>query len=1218
MTTATVTRQLDQENPWPGLESFKEDAHAFFYGRDDETESLLSHVLDAPVTILYGRSGLGKTSLLQAGLFPMLRDRNFLPVYVRFELKPGGARLSRQLHQSVHDSIRVDLPDAMLPSDYESLWEYLHGAVFELWNAQNYPLTPVIVLDQFEELFTLGERVSDRVRAFRDELGDLAENRIPADLAARIDHDEAVADRFNLRSRNYKLLISLREDFLPHLEEWCRLIPTLGRSRVRLLPLQAAQALDAVRKPASHLMSDDLARRVVDIIDGEDLHLGSHTVLPDVARSGDNPCTAEVEPALLSLFCRELNEERKRRGQPYFDEDLVEDAKRDILSNYYSSCVGDLPPRVAHFIEFELITEKGFRDSYVREDAVPAHLTEDELGQLISSRLLRLEDRYGAQRIELTHDVLTGVVREHRDRRRAEEEKAALATHAEQERQALEQAAAQREAELDRERRVGRRLRWLSAVLAIVCVAAVVLALVAVKYWHSAADAREVANARSLEALAERLTSQAQAILAGGQPGSELEALDKLLAAQQISTNPNLGALLTALRNEARLQEIVHLPVGSLLSADSKRIATHTQSGLEMLDTETWKPFGESIVSNDMLEAVSLDGRYLATSGQDSIIRVWDTTNGQQFGQPMTGSAKWLFGVVVSPDGYRVAATDGNFTTRLWDVQTGRQIGAPLSSRNDEPVEALAFSPDGRRLATAGFQRTVRFWDAQTGAPLSKTVPAGDPRMKGSEGIRSLAFSPDSHFIAAGGSTVGLGTLLSAGMPLRIWNVDSGEIAGKPQVGNYGDIDLVAFSPDGSRVVTGGSDKTVRLWDAHTSQLIGPPIRLQAAVEHVAFTRDGNRIVAVSHDTAQVFDANPDGKFTTELVGSRAIHLAQMQTGYGIDSKTDRPRILLLRDDTLRWFDANTGSKVDQVVSDALRDATQVDESPDERWLAVVGQDNSVRVVDMSSGQLHGAPMKGHDGPVTTVEFSPDGRTLATGSGDNTIRLWDWQNGQQIGDPMTGHKFGVDRIVFSEDGHRLYSFSHDSVRIWDPAKRQPVGKPITLGFYIAGMALSPDGRRIAAAVRLGGQQQWVIQQWDAETGLSLDKPMAGHDDEVNDLAYSPDGKYLVSTSTDNTLRFWDTATGQQIGEPVVTLPIGKTSLVQYSHDGREVFVVAQRISLDGHPPFVGGGVWQFPAPAAWNDGLCDKLTSNPTDEQWKDWISPDIPNTELCPGKPKA
>jgi hypothetical protein len=302
--------------------------------------------------------------------------------------------------------------DAMLPLDDESLWEYLHRSDFELRSARNYPLTPVIVLDQFEELFTLGERVLELVREFMNDLGDLAENRIPADLAARIDNDEAVAARFHLLSCNYKLLISLREDFLPELEEWCRLIPALGRSRMRVHRMRADDAFDAVHRPATDLMTDELARRVVGIIAGTE--------------------ASEVEPALLSLFCRELNEERKRRGQPHFDEQLVEDAKRDVLSNYYSSCVHDLPPRVADFIESELITEKGFRDSYALEDAVPSHLTNDELARLIGSRLLRLDERYGAQRIELTHDVLTRVVREHRDRRRAEEERAALAARAEE------------------------------------------------------------------------------------------------------------------------------------------------------------------------------------------------------------------------------------------------------------------------------------------------------------------------------------------------------------------------------------------------------------------------------------------------------------------------------------------------------------------------------------------------------------------------------------------------------------------------------------------------------------------------------------------------------------------------------------------------------------------------------------------------------------------
>src|SRR3954454_4092956 len=130
MTAMTAVRQVDSENPWPGLESFEENAHDYFFGRDRETVSLLNHVRDAAVTVLYGRSGLGKTSLLRAGLFPALREENFLPIYVRLELQRGSAPLSNQLHQSVCESIQANAPDSLRPADDESLWEYLHRKEF--------------------------------------------------------------------------------------------------------------------------------------------------------------------------------------------------------------------------------------------------------------------------------------------------------------------------------------------------------------------------------------------------------------------------------------------------------------------------------------------------------------------------------------------------------------------------------------------------------------------------------------------------------------------------------------------------------------------------------------------------------------------------------------------------------------------------------------------------------------------------------------------------------------------------------------------------------------------------------------------------------------------------------------------------------------------------------------------------------------------------------
>ena len=140
-----ASRQLDLENPWPGLDSFEETASDFFHGREAEGNELVRRVIEAPVAVLFGKSGLGKTSLLKAGLFPRMRQRHLLPVYVRLAVTPTAPALIDQVRDALRDTLAREGVDAPPMTDGESLWEYLHRANLELWDAQNYQQTPVFV-----------------------------------------------------------------------------------------------------------------------------------------------------------------------------------------------------------------------------------------------------------------------------------------------------------------------------------------------------------------------------------------------------------------------------------------------------------------------------------------------------------------------------------------------------------------------------------------------------------------------------------------------------------------------------------------------------------------------------------------------------------------------------------------------------------------------------------------------------------------------------------------------------------------------------------------------------------------------------------------------------------------------------------------------------------------------------------------------------------------
>ncbi len=429
----------DAANPWPGLAPFTEEESRLFHGRDEEVRTLLRLIERKPLTVLFGQSGLGKSSLLNAGVFPQLRATGYCPSSIRLDHSEGAPPPAEQVKAFIRDaSARAGTwtkPGVAQPG--ESLWEFFHHRDDRLVDKNGDTVIPVLVIDQFEELFTLGAGVGaqrDRAVAFMTALAELVENRVPDRVVARLEQSPDDLEAFDFSRTDYRVCLSLREDFLPQLETLAEIMPALMENRMRLTRMTGTQALAAVIKPGAGLVDETVARTIVEFVSG--------------ARGGSIERLAEVnvEPPLLSVICRELNERRRALGQAQITHDLVSGNRREILNDFYERSVADLPAGMRTFVEDKLLTKSGFRDNLALETALDEPgVTQALIDTLVSRRLLRLEDRIGVQRVELTHDVLADVVRNARDERQQR-----LMLEEAQKREQLVLAAAARQARRQR------------------------------------------------------------------------------------------------------------------------------------------------------------------------------------------------------------------------------------------------------------------------------------------------------------------------------------------------------------------------------------------------------------------------------------------------------------------------------------------------------------------------------------------------------------------------------------------------------------------------------------------------------------------------------------------------------------------------------------------------------------------------------------------------
>jgi WD40 repeat protein len=1204
----------DAANPWPGLAPFTEAQSGLFHGRDAEIKALARRIQGDPLTVLFGQSGLGKSSLLQAGVFPRLRSADFCPVYIRLDHSPGAPPLTEQVIAMVQsETTRAGAwtkPGAAGPS----LWEFFHHRDNRLVSPGGIALSPVLVFDQFEELFTLGgaggaER--QRAVAFMSELAELVENRPPESLVARVEQSPAELDALDFGATDYRVVITLREDFLPHLESLKTTMPTLMDNRMRLTRMNGGQALEAVLKPGAGIVTEDVARAIVEFVAG--------------ARGGSTERLAEldIEPPLLSVICRELNERRKALGHAQITADLVTGNRREILTDFYDRSIADLPDGMRTFVEDKLLTKSGFRDNLALETALEEPgVTRPLIDTLVNRRLLHLEDRMGLQRVELTHDVLAEVIRGSRD-----------AHH-----QRLVSAAADRRA---------RRQRWVIAGLAAAILLLGFGSFMGMRSQRLSADReRRLASQRASHTdviLASRLISE----------GKTTDGLTYLVrAARRDPENPVLAPrLLSVLLNGNFLlptEAPLALPSPTLRqqwSADGQTLFVQGEDGvIRALDIAGWRlrrtfTFDQKVVPNGwslaeknprvlavsledgslqvcdamtgeprmppfrpregargmrLLPTLSPDGKWVV-AGHDEKVWLWDAETGEQRAVFPTYVGVALF----SPDSGRLVThlrvptgsqegRGGGHRPQLWTVPAGTPIGKPLGSFPSS-FSQMRFSPDGRILVVT-YRQQAAFYDCQSGALTREPLPIG-PR------AHIHGFTPDgSRFV------------VSDDREVRVFDVAKGAVIFPPLV-HGGPIIDVEVRRDGRVLFTNSADGMARLWDSQTGTPLAEPTLQQAQYTPATLSPEGTQVIVLSPQ-GPVYGLRVGGgaaapmtlptltdEIRFEFLRDTSHHLLRMFSDRAVavdvasglevsggmaypqplSSNRGYPPIWLTPDQRTVlarlegnvwqvWDRISSGTSTRNIVLERF-EAVPAGTHVSNRFVAFSGTWMAIRqagVWDLVTGKRvadlqHEAGIYGGD--MQGAQLSADGRRIGYKTQDTAVHVCDFPSAKELFALRFSGRSEIYSWRFSPDGSRIVTAD-----LWGGLSFSDAADGRLIRFVqrhraqATAINFSPDGRRV-----ISRSDDGTAQVWDVATGAEVGALLV-HNGAVASGAFSPDGKRVATGTIRGEVRIWDTATGQPLTEPMHPDSAGSLWRIQFSPDGR-FFVTARG---------TGRHVWAMP------------------------------------------